>query len=355
MKSKRKTELSTNNWIVKSNALNEIRNNRMTISQIRLFSIYLSKINPKDEKTREVTFKVDEYARIMQFKQTNITRFQKSAEDLLSLIVTFYDKTQVHPELGYAFVKCQIFKKIKFFKDKDTEEWYITIDCHDDVLRLMFDLRGYYFKYQLWNALQLTSPNQQRMYEILKQYEYAGVREISVKDLREFLGLEPNEYLRWDNFKKRILDSSQQVLENYTDIKYTWEITGKRGKGGKIQSLKFNIEKNNDYFHQLTLDEYLTEQAAPAMEGELTEFEYENENLSFLAEACEKEFDENQMTELLHLLNKAVPYSVSKNNKLERYDYLAEKYTYSKNRSNAKGKLFNYLKTVIEADIKQLQ
>ena len=61
-KKKQKIELSSDYWIVKSNALNEIRNNRMSISQIRLFSIYLSKINPRDMKSREVTFKLDEYS-----------------------------------------------------------------------------------------------------------------------------------------------------------------------------------------------------------------------------------------------------------------------------------------------------
>jgi len=63
--------VSSEHWIVKSNVLNEVRNTRMTISQVRLFSIYLSKINPLDENSREVTLKLDEYSKIMQFKQIN--------------------------------------------------------------------------------------------------------------------------------------------------------------------------------------------------------------------------------------------------------------------------------------------
>jgi plasmid replication initiation protein len=353
IKKQKSAKLSTANWIVKSNALNEIRNNRMSISQIRFFSIYLSKVNPKDPKSREVTFKLDEYTKIMQFKQANTTRLMKTADELLGLIVTYYDKDGTYSSDGLiGFTKCQIFKRFKLFRGGDNDEWYVTIDCHDDVLKLMFELRGYYFKYQLWNALQLTSTNQQRMYEILKQYENVGAREISVNDLREFLGITTEEYPRWDNFKTRILEASQEALANYTDIKFTWEVTGKRGKGGKINKLKFNIEKNNDYVQQLTLDEYLTGMEPLEIENELVAFESENESLPFLSEACENTFDMRQVEELFFLVNRAVPYQKDRHTtEQERYKYLLEKYTYSKNRSTKPGKLFNYLKTVIEADI----
>lgn len=97
---------------------------------------------------------------------------------------------------------------------------------------LMFDFKDRYFKYELWNALRLKSANQIRMYEILKQYETIGKREIKVDDLRELLGIAPNEYPRWDRFKDRVIDSCQQALKQFTDICYTYE-RGKTGTGGK--------------------------------------------------------------------------------------------------------------------------
>ena len=45
----------------------------------------------------------------------------------------------------------------------------------------MFDFKDRYFKYELWNALRLKAPSQIRMYEILKQYENIGKREIEEK------------------------------------------------------------------------------------------------------------------------------------------------------------------------------
>ena len=214
------TALKTDNWVNKRNPLNEIKNCRMTISQVRLFSIYLSKINPlKFDETREVTFKLEEYTKIMQFKQTNTTRLLKTAEDLLGLTIKYWDKDGKYSPDGYkGLIMSQLFKRFRLYKNDDNE-WYVSINCHDDTRKLMFELQRDYFKYELWNVLPLASSNQQRIYELLKQYEYLGERTETVKDLREWLWLKPKEYPRWERFKVRILDASQEALARYTDIK----------------------------------------------------------------------------------------------------------------------------------------
>lgn len=360
-------ELVSDNWIEKSNVLNEVRNNRMTISQIRLFSIYLSKINPRDVETREVTFKLDEYAKVMQFKQVNTTRLVKTAEDLLGLTVKYFDKTGEYSSDGLVgFVMCQIFKRFKLYKNEDDGEWYVSIDCHDDVLRLMFDLQKYYFTYELWNALQLTSPNQQRMYEILKQYEKVGERIVTIRDLRDWLGIEPKEYPRWDNFKTRVLDASQEALARYTDIKFTWEVTGKRGKGGKINALKFTIEKNYDYERQYTIDDYLIEQKTdyedepeefvrPHGEDGIDTTAYEQqyiERIKYFMEACDGEFTFTEVVELDKKLSDIIePAGWSDEDYC--YHHLEERYQYMTQQSDMRKipNRLDYMKTITEQTV----
>jgi plasmid replication initiation protein len=365
--------LASNNWVNKSNALNEVRNNRMTISQIRLFTIYLSKINPKKIESREVTFRLEEYTKIMQFKQTNTTRLIKTAEDLLSLTVKFWDRTGEHSSEGLkGFVMCQLFKRFRLYKDEEKGEWNVSIDCHDDVVQLMFDLQRYYFKYELWNALQLTSPNQQRMYEILKQYEKIGERILSVKDLRELLGIKSDEYTVWQNFKKRVLDASQEALARYTDIKFTWEVHGKRGKGGKIVALKFIIEKNNDYIRQLTFDDFIIEQDETTFEAMPEAYErpfwddgeydgeYDDdyigkkspspytERIEFMMDACERAFTFEDMRVLIAEMNKYLTYE-QQQDQLYCYHFLNDRYIEMKRQEQTKPIPFpvGYMKTLI--------
>ena len=345
-------KLSTSNWIVKSNVLNEVRHSKMNISQIRLFSIYLSKINPYDVGSREVEFNLDEYTKIMQFKQTNITRLMSAADDLLRLTITFLGADN---EKGLReFAKCQLFKRFEL-QQNDNGEWIARIDCHDDVLHLMFELKSHFFKYKLWNALQLSSPNQQRMYEILKQYEYVGAREISVGDLREFLGLKKDEYPRWDNFKTRILDASQEALARHTDIKFTWEVAGKRGKGGKINALKFNIEKNDGFARQLTFEEFLLEQPAPGMGGDEKEFAPPDDNLAMMGEACDNEFSPEEIRVLYDMMLKIVPYSPDGDWALKMYHYLMRKYNQLNWRATGSSIRFRYLKKLVELDLDDVE
>jgi len=82
-----KTNMIAGYRIEKRNVLNELRSSNLTLQQLRLFSLYLAKINPRDISTREVKFKLDDYCRIMGLGKPKIEYLQKSTNDLLSKVV----------------------------------------------------------------------------------------------------------------------------------------------------------------------------------------------------------------------------------------------------------------------------
>ena len=299
------SNLSENFIVQKRNVLNELRNNNMTLQELRFFSIYLSKINPRDISTRKVRFPLSDFQKIMDFGRLNIGQLRASTDSLLTQLV------HLPNENGKGYTSFQLFKECTVSQD-ELDEWYVEIDAHDKALPLMFDFKNRYFKYELWNALRLKSSNQLRMYEILKQYEKIGKREINVSELRELLGISSNEYPRWNNFKVRILDSCQQALKETTDICYTYE-RGKVGRGGKWISIIFYITKNTKYVDQLTLEEFINQQPKPEplainMINEIEDDEekwlniYGSEQLSILAEGCNYEFNKEQMEQISRIL-----------------------------------------------------
>ena len=273
------SELFNTAIVEKRNILNAVRSNNMTLQELRFFSIYLSKINPWDKSTRVVRFPLDDFRRIMGLGAgENIVHFRYTIRHILQQVV------EVPNEKGAGYTAFQLFKRAKVEKNEN-DEWYVEFDAHDEALPLMFDFKNRYFKYELWNALRLKSPNQVRMYEILKQYEKSGKRELTVTELRELLGIGRNEYsgrTGWSDFKKKVLDSCQQALKETTDICYTYE-RGKTGKGGKWLSIVFHIYKNTDHVDQLTLDEFIEQQPEPEtiaadqdeFEGQVSFFEVE--------------------------------------------------------------------------------
>ena len=243
------SELFETAIIEKRNVLNEIRASNLTLQELRFFSIYLSKINPRDENTRSVKFPFADFKKIMDFGKLNIQQLKNSADSILG------KKVFIPLESG-GFEGIVLFDKCKVDKNRNGE-WFVEISASNAAMPLMFDFKERYFRYELWNALRLKSPNQIRMYEILKQYENLGKREISVKDLRELLGISDTEYSSrtgWSDFKKGVLDSCQKALKEITDISYTYE-RGKTGTGGKWLTIIFHISKNVPVNTQMTLFE----------------------------------------------------------------------------------------------------
>ena len=314
--------------IEKRNVLNELRSNNMTVQELRFFSIYLSKINPWDISTRVVRFPIDEFQRIMGFGRLNMAQIRSCTDSLLTKIVHIPTETG-----GYSAF--QLFKECKVDHDENGK-WFMEIDAHDKALPLMFDFKNRYFKYELWNALRLKSPNQVRMYEILKQYENIGQRELSVKDLRELLGIAKNEYDRWERFRVRVLDSCQRALKETTDICYTYQ-RGKTGQGGKWLTIIFHIFKNTEYQDPLTLHEFIDIQPEPEIvEGNTVSEEidpdweaiYGSETLAILAESCGYEFQKEQMEQISRVLVRIdIPKDRMSGSMLfGRQFYLREKY-----------------------------
>lgn len=313
--------------VTKSNKLNEIKPNEMSLQGLRFFSIYLSKINPKDESTRKVSFSISDFRAIMELGRINTSTLLKSANDLLTQTVGVM-KGNIIDDLE-DFDRFQVFKQCSL-KTSENGEKFIEIDAHDNALPLMFNLKGHYFKYELWNALRPKSRNQLRMYEILKQYEHVGYRVISIKRLKEFLGIEESEYSRYTNFKKRVLDSCQQAMAENTDLLFTYEPYGKKARGGKVIQLKFTITKNKDYKDFLQLDKFIdladpSLQAAIAAAGEPEdEIPGYNDRIKFLMDACDNVFTGDEMLEINSLLTERLP-DIS-NDDRKSYIYLNRKY-----------------------------
>lgn len=335
--------LKKDHLVTKRNVLNEIRANSMTLQELRFFSIYLSKINTRDTTTRVVRFSISEFQSIMELEsRIKITDMKRVTDSLLCKVVNVPD------ERG-GYTAFQLFKKCTVSIDEQ-REWYIEIDAHDDALPLMFDYKNRFFRYPLFNALRVKSTNQLRMYEILKQYEKIGERVVSVDKLKEWLWIGKDEYPRFGDFRVRVLDACQQALQENTDLKFTYEPHGKKGKAGKILFLKFTIEKNEEYIDQITLDEFI-EEKRPAAVNDQNEDDSMSERLSFLAEACENEFSNSEILVLLAEMRKLLPREMLRD-EIQTYDYLMDKYREMLMRAE-KTKIthrFGYLKSIIGKD-----
>jgi plasmid replication initiation protein len=113
-------------------------------------------------------------------------------------------------------------------------------------LNLTKNFTQYYFE----NIARLKSSFSIRIYELLKQYEKIGKIKKSLIDLRFFLNIEDNKYLKYNDFKRFIILTAQKELKEKTDIYFDFE---EIKKGRKTAEINFIIIKNKKYV-ALTLD-----------------------------------------------------------------------------------------------------
>lgn len=336
--------LNENNLIEKRNVLNEMSPGHMDLQEIRFFSIYLSKINPRNLSTREVDFPLSDFVKIMDIKKVNIANVQGQLAKLLSKVVFI-------PSGKEEYDGFQLFKKCKVYRDKLSNEWRVKIDAHDEALPLMFDFKERYFKYELWNALNLSSPNQIRMYEILKQYEKIGQKTFKLDELKRLIGVDVKKYKRFNNFREYVIDSAQRALLEHTDIYFEYETIAQVGR--KVTAIKFMIHSNKNYKGKLSLCEFINDKCEPQILDE--ESNELDDRFSMFADMLDNEFSREQI-EILYQM--AIPL-IRRKCKTNEFDitmcnYFRLLYKKLKGASNDVHYPFAYVKKLITIDLEEI-
>jgi len=320
----------------------------MTLQELRLFAIYLSKINPKDPATKLVRFPLSDFLSIMELKEPNVPYFKKVAESLLC-------KPVLIPTERGGFDAFGLFSRFKVDSDENGD-WYVDINATDEAMPLLFDYRGHYFKYELWNALRLKGKNQLRMYEVLKQYERKGYRVISVSDLKGMLGIDMKEYPQFKFFRQNVLEPCKKALTENTDISYTYEAHSKKGRA--IHELKFIITKNKDFVDPLGLEKFIDIKAQVSCEVKPQQIDFDDidengnvratgrhwkyeERITSLMGACLNEFSREQIMVLFDVMP-----DFAKLDESISHDFLQLKYREMDMRKPTQSR-FGYLKKLI--------
>ena len=357
------TELDISKTVKKSNVLNELRNANASLVEYRLFCVYLAHL-PMNSENNVVTFSLADYARIVKLDRARYIDLKTQAENIVGVTATL-------PNEDGGFSVYPLFSEFKLFKDKEIERWMVSLECNSKIAPMIREQKNRFLRYKLYNTIYLKSYNQQRIYELLKQYEKIGYRDISLVDLREFLSIAENEYPVWGVFSRDVLKVAQKALKENTDIYFEYEPFK---KGRKVAGVRFNIYKNNSFIDQLQLhdflsDEAITEDFEGENEGELViraaendssifvddidenqhslfdipKYEYSNAYVYSLAEACDFEFNQTEMELLMSEINKKPFHSdiFTEQEALarEKYDFIQKAY-----------RTLNYQATKIDID-----
>lgn len=244
-------ELDIEKTVKKNNVLNEIRNANATLVEYRLFCVYLAHL-PINKEDNVVTFLLSDYARIVGLDRPRYADLKAQANDIVGITCTLEN-----PEED-GFSTYSLFSEFRLKKDPKIGRYMVTLECNPKLAPMIREQKGKFLRYKLYNTIFLKSFNQQRIYELLKQYEKIGKRTIKLADLREFLSIKEKEYPVWYDFSSKVLKVAQKALAAHTDICFDYEPIKIRVKNTqKVDSVQFMIRKNKDFVDRLKVDQFL--------------------------------------------------------------------------------------------------
>lgn len=217
--------------VVQSNKLIEA-SYRLRIGQQKFLRLMASRIKKDDADLKSYEFKVADIMELFNTKnKSNYSEIPRQIKELMGNVLTFKEgkRTTYVPFLALA--------------ENDEGSGILSVQFHP-VLKSMYiclNKENPFTIYELSNTLKLRSIYSLRFYELLKQYQKIGSREMKIEDIRKLFELTETEYIRYNDFKRKVIFQAQKELKEKTDICFEFdEIKTVR----KVTSLKFHIKTN---------------------------------------------------------------------------------------------------------------
>lgn len=299
--------------VIKGNQLIEAQG-KLSLLEQKVVLTVISQIEDDDEDFKPYVFQINEFATITGSSYTSIySDIHRIAKNIMKKTITIKNGKKA--------------MTTAFFSSVETNEGSGKIEFSFDpkLKPYLLQLKRNFTSYQLQNILQLRSGHSIRLYELLKQYEKIGKREVSIDELKAMVGLNQGQYKKISDFERYVLKPAQEELESYTDLSFEYE---KIRKGRKIERIKFNIKSKGK---QQTFEEY--------------EFYSRESRKIITAVGLEKEnFSYNQIFELIEIASKKTDAYLN----LSAIEYMRVNYNTVKDKKP--DNRYAYYKTALEKD-----
>ena len=220
-----------NKLVIQANTLIEA-SYKLKPSQQKFLRVMASMIDFGDEDFKMYEFKVSELMELYGIKdQSKYSEIPKQTKELMGNVLTFKDE------------KSEVLVPFLSFYKHEKGEGTIKVQFHPFLkpFYLYLNKENPFTKYQLKNIVSLKSTYSIRFYELLKQYEGIKSRILTIEELRQIFKIEPSEYIRYNDFKRKVILQAQKELALKTDINFDFE---EIKTGRKVTALKFYIHQN---------------------------------------------------------------------------------------------------------------
>ena len=229
------------NQIVKSNQVIEASYQLSAVEQ-RIVLAAISRI-PKSQPITD-----DELYPVSVNELQLLGVHEKTAyRDLKEGINRLYERS-INLSIDDKSIKLRWVQEIQFLDSQSV----IGIRFSKPILPFISNLSREFTKYALSDIAGINSGYGIRIYELLVQYRQIGKREISVESLRTMLEL-GKKYPLFADFKKRVIDTAIDQINEYSPLKVTYE---QKKTGRKVTHIIFSFKEKSKSITHTSKDFY---------------------------------------------------------------------------------------------------
>ena len=203
---------------------------KLNTSELKFILTALTQIDVDDKEFTEYEIKVSELEQRLQSKQ-NETRLKQFAKKLLS------KPLEVPTKKGWIVFNW--FADIEYISGES--KFVVTIS--EKLKPYLLELKARFVKYNLKYILPLSSNYSIRLYQLFKEYEKLTKRTFTVDELQELLQVPKSYKLKYNDFKKKVLQVAEKELIENCDIFFEYE---EIKQGRKVTEILFRIKPNKD-------------------------------------------------------------------------------------------------------------
>jgi len=222
---------------------------KLNTSETKFVITALTQLNKDDDELKEYSISAKELELRLGVQQ-NETRLKQLAKKLMS------KPLEVPTADGWLITNW--FSDIEYIKG----EARFLVRFSMKLKPYLLQYKERFVKYNIVNIINLSSEYSIKIYQLLKEYEKATKRTFTVEELQELLQV-PKSFLRYDNFKSRVLKVAEKELIENCDIFFEFE---EIKTGRKVTEILFRIKKNvkqqeekqeTKLFEDTEMDKYL--------------------------------------------------------------------------------------------------
>ena len=234
--------------IVKSNELVDAKY-MFDAWETRFFHALVAMINKKDEDDKTYRIWYKDVKKLFNLKSNQSYSLLREAARSLNRKPVYIGWMNDQFRRGREY---NLFEFVDYLeagqKGRGVErQEYVDIKIHNQMkpfllyVKKNFDPKlTRYTSYDLRNIEKLQ-PYSMRIYELFKQHEYKGFRELNIQDLKDRF-LITNEYPRFSTFYQRVVAPSIKAINKFTDITIPVDQIRKIKEGRRVVALHCPIE-----------------------------------------------------------------------------------------------------------------